>query len=319
MCDVTLPSLEIDQNEINLRTFLFVVTLYGVSMDDSQTVHSLRQFRDKHPGIHLLILDNTPGGKAGRSWIDGETDYVSFGENKGLAQAYETAFHIAKATGYRFLVLLDQDSEVSSGFLHALNGVANQGNSSVAIWCPDVICNGKPVSPYSLNMLGWPNFRSGTASNVYGINSFSVVNVRFIELIGGFEHFYWLDCLDSWLYEQAHLSYWSIKRLETSVDHDLSLVSGKITLARLQNIAFYESCFALEYGSGGRILGTIFRLILRGIKRTDVIGGILNSFDYLGEIIKGAVAGWGRRGAKKSRTKAPLSNAPQDSMDSSSS
>lgn len=310
MCDVTLPSLQIDQNEIDLRSFLFVVTLYGVSMHQSQTIRSLWQFHDRQPRIHLLIIDNTPGEKAGRSWIDGETDYVSFGENKGLAQAYETAFHIAKAKGYRFLVFLDQDSEVSVGFVRALDVVTNRCNSSVAIWCPDVICDGRPVSPYSLNMVGWPNFRPRTGSNLYGINSFSVVNVRFIELIGGFEQFYWLDCLDSWLYEQAHKSDWHIERLETSVDHDLSLVSGKITLTRLQNIAFYESCFALEYGTGGRILGTIFRLLLRGIKRLEIIGGMLNWVDYLREIVRGAGIGLERRGANKSRAKSSLSDPP---------
>jgi glycosyltransferase involved in cell wall biosynthesis len=287
-----------------MNEFLFVVVLYEMSMSQSLTVRSLSQrcARFRQQGIHLLVIDNTPGVKPESSAVDGETEYISFGENRGLTNAYQTAFLMAKAKNFRFLVLFDQDSDVNDDFIGALDGMANDYGSSIAIWCPEVICGETPISPYSLNSFGWPNFYPRRESKwLYGINSFSVVNVRFVQAIGGFEQFYWLDCLDTWLYEQAHKSNWSVRRLSASVKHDLSLVSGRTTPSRMRNIAFYESSLALELWSGGRILGTVLRLALRGIMRAKAMGGLRNSWYYLKEIVNGARAGLKRRSGKAAR------------------
>lgn len=288
-----------------MNEFLFVVVLYEISMSQSLTVRTLTKHRGnfQQQGIHLLVIDNTPTAKPESFAVDGEIEYTSFGENRGLANAYQTAFLMAKARKFRFLVLFDQDSEVNEDFISALDEVAKERGSSVAIWCPDVICDGTPISPYSLNSFGWPNFYPKRESKgLYGINSFSVVNVRFVEIIGGFEQFYWLDCLDTWLYEQANSEGWYIQRLSASVKHNLSLVSGRISPSRMQNIAFYESSMVLEYGTGRRILGTILRLILRGIKHLKIMGGFRIYRCYLKEIINGARAGLKRRSRKASRS-----------------
>jgi glycosyltransferase involved in cell wall biosynthesis len=288
-----------------MNEFLFVVVLYEMSMSQSLTIRSLSQrcARFQQQGIRLLVIDNTPGVKPESYAVDGETEYISFGDNRGLANAYQTAFLMAKAKNFRFLVLFDQDSDVNDDFIGALNEIANDDGSSVAIWCPEVICGETPISPYSLNSFGWPNFYPQRESKwLYGINSFSVVNVRFVEAIGGFDQFYWLDCLDTWLYEKAHKGDWSVRRLSASVKHDLSLVSGRITSYRMRNIAFYESSLALELGSGGRILGTILRLALRGSKSAKATGGLRNYWYYLKEIVNGARAGLKRRSGKEARS-----------------
>jgi hypothetical protein len=293
--------------EIALNEFLFVVVLYEMSMSQSLTVRSLSQFRARFQqrGIHLLVVDNTPGVKAEASTVDGETEYISFGENMGLANAYQTAFRIAKAKNFRFLVLFDQDSEVNGDFIGALDEVANDYGSSIALWCPEVICGEAPISPYTLNSFGWPNHPRSESGWLYGINSFSVVNVGFVEAIGGFEQFYWLDCLDTWLYEQAHKSHWSVRRLRASVKHDLSLLSGRITPTRMRNIAFYESSLAMEFGAGGRMLGSVLRLILRGIKHAKAMGGPRDFWYYLNEIVNGARSGLKRRSGRVARDSQP--------------
>jgi GT2 family glycosyltransferase len=287
-----------------MNEFLFVVVLYEMSMSQSPTLRSLSRHRARFEpqGIHLLVIDNTPGVKPESSSVDSDTEYISFGENRGLANAYQTAFLMAKLKNFRFLVLFDQDSDVNADFIGALDEAADDYNSSIAIWCPEVICGETPISPYTLNSFGWPNFYPRRESKrLYGINSFSVVNVPFVEAIGGFDQFYWLDCLDTWLYEQAHKSVWSVRRLSASVKHNLSLVSGRITSSRMRNIAFYESSLALELGSAGRILGTALRLTLRGIKRAKTMGGLRDFWYYLKEIVNGARAGLKRRRAKVAR------------------
>lgn len=250
----------------------------------------------KERGIRVLVIDNTPGEKPRSFPIDSDTEYIAFGKNGGLASAYQTAFLRAKDDGCPFLVLLDQDSEINTSYILALDEVKQALMSPIGIWCPNLTCCGKRISPYSLGAFGWPDYSpSGNSPYLYGINSFSVVRTSCIEAIGGFDRFYWLDCLDFWLYERAQRDGWTVKRLNITVKHDLSLISGRISATRLKSIAFYESCFVLEYGSPGKVIGVILRLVLRGLKRIKMIGGVRDYGYYLREIIRGICVGLGRR------------------------
>jgi len=283
-----------------MREFLFVVVLYQMSLSQAQAIRSLlhnRAFLREH-SVNILILNNTPGVQPKTRSIANGVEYVSFGENRGLAYAYQFAFVLAQAKSYRFLVLLDQDSEVESNYLHALSKVVEECQAAVGIWCPNVVSGGMRISPYSLNALGWPNFTPHKeAERLYGINSFSVLSVEFIASIGGFNQFYWLDCLDFWLYEKARENGWIVRRLDVSTRHNLSLISGNLSLTRMMNIAFYESCFVAEHGQKMRIVGTILRLIVRGMKRSKVMGGGYSLGRYLREIIRGTRVGLRRRKA----------------------
>jgi GT2 family glycosyltransferase len=281
-----------------MNRFLFVVVLYRMSFTEAPTLRSLFDLRSllREHGIRVLVVDNTPGITAESFSIDTETTYLSFGDNRGLASAYQAAYLMAKTEGYRHLVLLDQDSEVSQQLIFALTQITGEQTESVGIWCPRVTCYGKRVSPYSLGVFAWPHYDLTSGSDhLYGINSFSVVNVRFFEEIGGVEQFYWLDCLDTWLYEKAHRTGWAVRQLDVNVEHDLSLVSGRISLDRMKNIAFYESCFASEHWTPEKILGTALRLSGRGIKRMGAIGGARNYGSYLFHILKGMRTGMKRR------------------------
>jgi glycosyltransferase involved in cell wall biosynthesis len=280
-----------------MKNLLFVVVLYRMTISESETVCSLLRNSAilESQGIATLVVDNSPDVLPIVTTITHGIEYRSFGKNKGLAGAYQSCLLLAKERGFRFIALFDQDSEIEESFLDKLVDVSAEQGADVAVWCPDVFSGGTPVSPYSVNRLGWPSFRPAQSANLYGINSFSVVSVAFLESIGGFDQFYWLDSLDSWLYEKAHRGGWRVDRLNVRVKHDLSLVSGKISLSRMMNIAFYESCFAAEYGRPGRVAGTVLRLILRGAKRRRIFGGFFNYGRYLREIGRGFIAGLRRR------------------------
>jgi hypothetical protein len=283
-----------------MKQFSCVVVLYEMSLSESPTVRSLAEQRTllRERGIHVLVLDNSPGKSPAAFAVNDEIDYVAFGENKGLSNAYQAAFILAKSDNYQFLVLLDQDSLVDSTYILSLDHISTTPATHIGIWCPDVVSCGRHISPYSVNAVGWPDyFPSHGSRRLYGINSFSVIRVECIETLGGFERFYWLDCLDSWLYESAQRRGWAVERLGVTVHHDLSLVSGKISLARMKNIAFYESSFAFEYASMVKVLGALVRLVLRGLKHPRIVGGIWNYFLYLREIYRGGCAGLKRKRA----------------------
>lgn len=281
-----------------MNGFLLVVVLYRMSLEEAPALRSLSKLRSlfRGHGIRVLVVDNTPGISPESFAIDSDRTYLSFGDNRGLASAYQAAYLKAKVEGYGHLILLDQDSEVSQQLISALAQITSDQQETVGIWCPRVTCCGKYISPYSLGAFAWPDYHLKSGSDhLYGINSFSIVNVRFLEEIGGIEQYYWLDCLDTWLYESAHRTGWAIKQLDVNVHHDLSLVSGRIGLDRMNNIAFYESCFASEHWPLEKIIGTTLRLAARGIRRMRVIGGIRNYGYYLFHILKGMRTGMKRR------------------------
>lgn len=276
--------------------FLFVIVLYNMTASDSPAVTSLlkqRSLLTAH-GIHLLLVDNTPGIAAHSSAVDSDIHYLAFGENKGLAMAYQSAFCFAMAAGRRYLVLCDQDSEISKEYIDSLGVVSRETSSRVGIWAPSMVCKGSTISPYSFNRFGWPDYSvRGPSARLYGINSCSVLNMSFIGAIGGFDEFYWLDGLDGWIFEQAHRTGWAVRRLNVAIAHKLSLLSGQVPAARLSCIAYYDSCLAVECGPIARIISTIVRLAIRGIWRLPV--SRRGYWSYLCEIVAGAKMGWKRR------------------------
>src|ERR1035437_4725970 len=111
-----------------MKPLMFVVVLYEMSMLESPTLRSLSERRAliRDRGLRILVIDNTPGKNLESVTIDSETEYISLGENRGLASAYQAAFIRAKKDGVKFLVLLDQDSEVGEDFISALDNVADE-------------------------------------------------------------------------------------------------------------------------------------------------------------------------------------------------
>ena len=110
----------------------------------------------------------------------------------------------------------------------------------------------------------------------------------------GFDFFYWLDCLDTWLFEQAH------QRLASAEIEGGGAARSIADLrqdpaAGLQNIAFYESAIISESDALRSMPGALLRLALKGLKRTSALGGHRGLMRYLLEILKGAGTGLKRR------------------------
>src|SRR5438552_939656 len=136
-----------------MNKILFVVVLYQVDALKSQTVRSLLKCRAAAQGraIPVLILDNTPGRESAVRVLDYDVEYIAFGENRGVSGAYQFAFLVSRARGYRYLVLLDQDSEASDEFICALDTIETEELPKTGVWCPDIRSDGVPISPYSMN------------------------------------------------------------------------------------------------------------------------------------------------------------------------
>ena len=92
---------------------LAVVVLYNVSLNDSQTLNSLKALDSLGINLKLLIYDNSPQQQNHEST---QWDYVHDSTNEGLTKAYNTAVELAKKNNCEWLLLLDQDTHLPVGF-----------------------------------------------------------------------------------------------------------------------------------------------------------------------------------------------------------
>lgn len=66
---------------------------------------------ERHPllrprGVRGVVVENTSGIKSEIMFLQNGIQYVAFGENRGLANACQFGYDVAKSAKFRFLVLL---------------------------------------------------------------------------------------------------------------------------------------------------------------------------------------------------------------------
>src|ERR1700733_8624548 len=101
------------------QTILAAVVLYRVPADASQAFCSLRSLMASDPqaaaAIHVMICDNTPHEQLPPEGFSGP--YLWDRTNPGVANAYNLALAVAVERGIPWLLLLDQDTTLTRGYL----------------------------------------------------------------------------------------------------------------------------------------------------------------------------------------------------------
>lgn len=232
--------------------YTVIIVLYNQKLDDSKTFQSLNKYVQKNKNIlnsvNILIFDNS---EMAINKVDGNEifyDYIQAGENKGLAKAYNYA--LSKAQNCEWLILLDQDSDLTEEYFQSIFHLENLNNHVVAV-VPQVISNGKIVSPILGNEL--PKMQKklitqGVYFNLMAINSASAIRVSFLNEIGGFNEAFRLDYLDHWLYHEISQMKLGVYVLGTVINHELSVTKyNEISLNRYKSILNSEIIFQSEY------------------------------------------------------------------------
>jgi len=182
-----------------------VVVLYKMTAQESPAFTSLRGLLCVDPqaarAIDLILCDNSPYEQAEPAGF--EDLYVRNPDNPGLAKCYNLALRTARQRGIPWLLLLDQDTSVTSAYLNELVA-ANADLASrpeVVAICPklahgDTLCS--PIFP--------PRFGPARAipseaggfwpTPLHPFNSGATVRVAAVERIGGFSPDFPLDYLD---------------------------------------------------------------------------------------------------------------------------
>ena len=258
-----------------LESVLVVMVLYKRSLRESETFMSLsKALVGTSRSLDLLVYDNSPESHFDKNMIlgySGNITYIHDSTNPGICKAYNTGFEKALAINKKWLLLLDQDTEITLELLKGISKYAHRSSCYVAI-IPIVCSNERIVSPSRSDYMGrlkpiLRNEANGLLKNITGINSGACLKIDFLNQIKGFTKEYPLDMLDHWFFRVVNSLGKTIYVLNTELKHDLSVMNfqKKISAKRYYSILQAERRFYNE--SFKELVLYKARLFLRGLKQ----------------------------------------------------
>jgi GT2 family glycosyltransferase len=229
--------------------------------------------------LSLLVYDNSP--QAHRVDNDLTHHYVHDPANGGLAAAYNYALAHAEASGYEWLLLLDQDTILTSEFFAELIACADtlQTTDNVAAIVPKLMVRGVVLSPaeHFVDFLRH-QFRNAVKTlaredtgiqhdRISAYNSGSTLRVTALRALGGFPVEFWLDYLDHAVFHALTASGYRIYVLRAVLQHELAESDlNARPIWRFRNVLKAQSLFVRRAGSlSDRLLYRLF--LLRSIRR----------------------------------------------------
>lgn len=177
---------------------LFVIVLYRQRLNECQAFRSIEPLRLKYPSrISLFVYDNSPQPLID---ISATTGYHHDQTNSGVSRAYNVAFKFAREKGFRFLLLMDQDTffpeQVFESYSHAVARFPKQH-----VFAPTAIDKQEKYSPFRL-VLGRGTPVKEIKAGIFSlrdrkvINSGLLVSITAFEMCGGYDERFPLDFSD---------------------------------------------------------------------------------------------------------------------------
>ena len=245
-----------------------VVVLYDQSPGQSEALCSLLDVAVGRPDaaqrISLIIYDNSPKPHELSVTTPFETQYIHDAENAGLARAYNAALKGAQAQGSTWLLLLDQDTRLTSQYLDELletsEAVASQSEISAIVpklWAGKRLYS--PEAPFLWQIRQqFSNQHHAVDENVTGTvaepltayNSGAALRISAIEEMGGFPEEFWLDYLDHAVFQQLRLQGKGLWVMRTVLQQNLSHMDLEtVPMWRHWSVLAAQTRFVLQFGN----------------------------------------------------------------------
>jgi GT2 family glycosyltransferase len=262
---------------------LAVAALYEQEPTESRALTSFFRLVEGNLDIagrlSLLVYDNSP--QAHRVDNNLTHHYVHDPANGGLAAAYNYALAHAEANGYEWLLLLDQDTMLTSEFFAELIACTDSllATDNVAAIVPKLMVRGTILSPaeHFVDFLRH-QFRNTVRTldrddagiqraRLSAYNSGSTLRVKALRAIGGFPGEFWLDYLDHAVFHALTASGYRIYVLRAVLQHELAESDlNARPIWRFRNVLNAQSLFVKR--AGGLRDRLLYRLwLLRSIRR----------------------------------------------------
>lgn len=258
---------------------LAVVVRYKTELGASQTVQGLSRAFVEAPELAsaytVLVWDNSPEPLSDPQ-LPFASHYRHSPQNLGVSGAYNHAMEFAEQHDHPWMMLLDQDTQLTAAFLRAMLTPARQlaKQTGIAAIVPTVHVGKKVVSPkqqlFNRNR-SYPAGECGVAEGeAIGINSGCIMRVSALRAIGGFSLDFWLDFSDLYVFHQFYGKSMKVWRAaDAHLEHEMSIMDYDrlMTPWRYRNFSYAETAFHDLYK--GRLENIIqtFRLFARAMKQ----------------------------------------------------
>lgn len=254
------------------KSIQVVVVLYGMRAEQSVALQTFMHYsKALVDGFHLCIYNNS---------TDITVDYpqaevVNAPSNDGLAKAYNHALSRAEQHGCPWLLLLDQDTELTEEYLVALSRFVRSADSEKHVAAvPRLLENGIQMSPttyrawrgvvWRQNPLRSTQKSFAKGEVVTAFNSGALMNVTMLRLLNGFDEQYPLDMLDHRMFYRFHQKGLPVAVLSVELAHSLS-ENGTMGNERYQAYLMAHRRWAAQLG--WRTLAMFrLRMLLRWIQ-----------------------------------------------------
>lgn len=240
--------------KLKKNNILVAIVLYKIELYESITYNSFIKNTDHLKLDYELLIFNNSSDLI----IEDISNHliVNSTSNEKLSGAYNYALNYATAHQKDWLLLLDQDTEITGEYLSKLSDYLNGSHiepDTVAI-VPFLSENNKILSPRKVSAIGWWQHDIKDAGiqrgHVSAFNSLSLLWVDFILSIGGFSTEFPLDMLDHWYYFQMYKNEKNVYVLDTVIQHQLSVsdYEQNVSLSRHHDLLQAEKAFAKSLG-----------------------------------------------------------------------
>jgi len=234
---------------------LGVLVLYKCKLEESETFISIsRALKSNNQNLDLYVYDNSPEYHYNEDIVKdypGNITYVHDKSNPGICKPYNKGLEIALYNNKKWLLLLDQDTELTDNYLLELNKVLVKDNSYVSV-VPVVYSNNTIISPTRYSFLGrmkpiGKGEYGRIINNITAINSGACINVDFLLEIDGFNELFPLDMLDHWLYYEINKNKKYTFILNSRIKHNLSVNNyNTLTIERYERMIKSEKEFFVK-------------------------------------------------------------------------
>lgn len=226
-----------------------VIVIYEKKLNEVSSLTSLKEAVDQQLLSEVLIYDNSRERQSD-ALFKGSLTYRHDSSNSGLATAYNLALEMAKINQSQWLLLLDQDTELTLSYFEEL--VTKSASPEIGGCLPVIQSKGRQISPVYVDdyiSINSQNVNSGLCTKpLMAINSGAALSVQAMMDIGGFNQEFPLDYLDHWLFwrlNQAGKHYYVLNQV---LEHDLSVLDySQVSLKRYESIIQSETLYYTHY------------------------------------------------------------------------
>ena len=267
-----------ESDTVSAEKVLMVVVLYraatGGGHPEWRTLRCLEAAMTSDPKLlddyHLLLWDNSP--ERGEIELQIPFEYHQAEGNDGVSGAYNGALAIGKRSGYEWMLLLDDDTEVTPGYLAGMIECRSEcnDNAEIAAIAPLLLDKEFQLSPQQVFTHRTVPVAQSPArileENCFAANSGVMMRVAALAAIGGYSLDFWLDYSDIYVFHRLKAAG---KRLYFAADlrlqHSMTMLDydGRMTVDRYGNFLCAEQAFFDLYKSASQNAVQVLRLFAR--------------------------------------------------------